>query len=153
MSSIVLGLRKATLQQEGFGVWSGGLKVSANAGEQYVSGRDDAVDAMYMLPRENFGDSWFLQLQQETASLDNLAKKLYGCVMNYFKLFKVEGQDIAAAATLKFWHACETHAQRLINDCDKPSDMQALRHIYARQIEEIFNYTCPSTTATNWRLG
>ena len=28
-----------------FGIWSGGLKVSSNAGEQYVSGGDDCIES------------------------------------------------------------------------------------------------------------
>src|SRR5690606_11842483 len=41
-----LNMRRAIQRIPVIGIWSGGLRVSNNAGEQYVSGSDDFVESM-----------------------------------------------------------------------------------------------------------
>jgi len=41
-----LSLPKAIRCRENMAIWSGGLRVSSNAGEQYVSGTDDSVESL-----------------------------------------------------------------------------------------------------------
>jgi len=48
-----------------FGIWSGGLRVSSNAGEQYAGGSDDFVESETLLSSDWLGDPWFLRLKSE----------------------------------------------------------------------------------------
>ena len=57
-----------------FGIWSGGLRVSSNAGEQYVSGSNDFVESELFLNSSVLGDEWFPKLKQEMDELDQLSK-------------------------------------------------------------------------------
>src|SRR5699024_3303067 len=78
-----------------FAIWSGGLRVSSNAGEQYVSGSNDFVESKVWLHTDILGDIWFAQLQTEMTDLDALAKMLYSCVACYFRDQSSEGNQLA----------------------------------------------------------
>jgi CRISPR system Cascade subunit CasA len=143
------GLSRAVKQVEQFSLWSGGLRVSSNAGEQYVSGTDDYVESSISLPTEFIGEIWFENLQSEMSDLDNSAKTLYGCVMSYFKHQTVDGKNQAAQATNLFWQLCESRFQDLINRCGKGMDEERhqLRKVFAGFIQQAYNHYCPKETA------
>jgi CRISPR system Cascade subunit CasA len=63
------------------GIWSGGISVSSNAGEQYASGSNDFLESEFLLQSKWIGESWFLQLKAEMNILEELAKNVYGCTM------------------------------------------------------------------------
>ncbi len=130
-----------------FGLWSGGLRVSSNAGEQYASGNDDYVESVVWLESEVLGEIWFAALKQEMEMLDQWAKTLYGCVMGYFKEQKVDGSKLAAQATQLFWQLCERDFQALVDGCDQESVRQQLRQGFADYIRQAYDRFCPQATA------
>jgi len=147
-----MGLRRAGEVLERVGIWSGGLRVSSNAGEQYVSGSDDSLESLLWLDTEALGALWFATLKAEIQGLDTLAKHLYGCVMGFFKEQKVEGGNLAAQATHLFWQLCERDAQRLFNHCDSaneesPTVRQQLRQRFSGHIYRLYDQFCPKETA------
>lgn len=148
---IRFGLEKAASTQEIFNLWSAGLRVSSNAGEQYVSGNDDAVDSNITLYAELLGQTWFDQLKVEMTELDSLAKTLYGRVMGYFKALTVDGKNIAANATNLFWQLCERDFQALVFNCENdPESNQArqkLRRKFASYQRQAYDHYCPNETA------
>lgn len=145
------GLEKARGVQELFSVWSGGLRVSSNAGEQYVSGTDDAVESSIWLESEVIGQSWFSQLKIEMDELDTLAKVLYGRVLAYFKALTVDGKNTAAMATNMFWQLCERDFQDLVGNCESTEEQrqqrQKLRRKFADYQHQSYNFYCPKETA------
>lgn len=140
-------LKKARKNADVFGVWSGGMRVSSNAGEQYASGKDDTVESLLLLHKENINKIWFEIFTQAIAELDGLAKRLYGCVFHYFKEFKKDGADQAGHATLLFWQQCETQAQALLNECDDPERMMQLKRHFADYVHQTYNQYCPNSTS------
>ncbi len=146
-----LGLTRARRHESTIGVWTGGLRVSSNAGEQYVSGSDDFVESVVLLHSDSLGESWYLQLNQEMSALEDIAKRLYGATLNYYKAQNLEGGDYAAMSTHVFWQLAERHFQDLIYACD-PEDSaaksrQALRMTFAAQINRSYDDFCPRDTA------
>ncbi|MGL5336083.1 MAG: type I-E CRISPR-associated protein Cse1/CasA [Enterovibrio sp.] len=139
--------RKITSTLTQLGIWSGGLQVSSNAGEQYVSGSNDIVESLYWLPIEDVGESWFMQLNSELNALDTVSRTLYGCVMAYYKDLKVDGKNYAAQASNRFWQLCEHDSQMLINECDEPASRKLLRQQFSRYAQQIFHTSCPAVTA------
>lgn len=136
---------------ETFSIWSGGLRVSSNAGEQYASGTDDFVESQVSLRGSALGEIWFAHLQAEMLALDELAKALYGRVLGYFKAQLVDGGDLAAQATHLFWQMCERDFQSLLYACD-PDDANAakrqrLRHRFAGYAQQAYDQLCPKDTA------
>ncbi|SFR51584.1 type I-E CRISPR-associated protein Cse1/CasA [Thiomicrospira sp. ALE5] len=141
------GLTRGAKQLKQIGIWSGGLRVSSNAGEQYVSGSDDFLESTVSIPAECIGATWFEHLQSEVSELDALAKTLYGCVMSYYKHQLVEGKNQAARATNLFWQLCEGRFQELVNGADNAQQRFALRKVFAGFVYQAFELYCSKETA------
>lgn len=141
------GLFRSRQLVENFGVWSGGLRVRNNAGEQFVSGADDFVESTVMLPLDAFGESWFSTLQQEMSELNGLAKILYSATLNYGKTLKADSKGQAGQAANLFWQQCERQFQQLVDSCDNPEEVRRLRRIFGGYVRQCYNRFCPSGTA------
>jgi CRISPR system Cascade subunit CasA len=136
------------LPMEKIGLWSGGLRVSSNAGEQYVSGSDDFVESLTFFNKEDvFKKDWYAALQQEMAELDQLARIVYGATLGYFKNQKVDGKKQAAAASNLFWQLCERKYQVLVLECKSEEKIKRLRKEFARFASTAYNTYCPNNTA------
>ena len=145
------GLDRARDATEAFAIWSGGLRVSSNAGEQYASGSDDFVESQVWLHSAMLGELWFVQLKAEMDALSELAKGLYGRVMAFFKEQKVDGGKLAAQASTLFWQLCERHFQQLVDACE-PDERGAeqrrqLRRTFAGYVQQAYDHFCPKETA------
>lgn len=148
---IDIGLRRAGYAGDILGLWSGGLSVSSNAGEQYIRGSDDYVESQVWLHSDALGEIWFAHLQAEMTALDDLSKALYGCVMGYFKALLVDAKQVAAQATHSFWELCERHAQDLLDACRSDEEGVRQRHElhlrFADAVNQSFDRYCPRDTA------
>lgn len=142
-----LALPKAIRCRENMAIWSGGLRVSSNAGEQYVSGTDDSVESVLWLLPDQLGELWFAYFQQEMDALDSVSKSLYGSVMGYFKAQLMDGEKCAAQASNLFWQLCERDSQTLIDHCDQIEKRYELRHRFFRYAMQAFDQFCPNQTA------
>jgi CRISPR system Cascade subunit CasA len=130
------------------GLWSGGLRVSSNAGEQYCSGSDDFVESVIFLNNADLGEYWYHELKQEMTDLDQLAKQVYGATMGYFKSQKSEGKNEAAQASQLFWQLAERQFQSLINACGVgKAQTDVLRHTFAHYASLSYSTYCPKDTA------
>ncbi len=131
-----------------FGLWSGGLRVSSNAGEQYVSGSDDFVESLVFMDSDYLGEIWYSHLKLEMAELDQLAKIVYGATMSYFKSQKAEGKNQAAMASNLFWQLSERKFQDLVNACGEGEEQtNALRKNFAQFASTAYNTHCGNDTA------
>lgn len=145
------GVERARGVTDIFGIWSGGLRVSNNAGEQFVSGSDDFVESLIWLQSELLGQSWFNGLKIEMEALDGLARNLYGCIVAYYRELKVDGSMAAAQSTRVFWQLCEHDFQSLVDACDTTEEgvrqRQQLRRRFAGYVRNVFDQFCPRETA------
>jgi CRISPR system Cascade subunit CasA len=145
------GLDRARDSTDSFAIWSGGLRVSSNAGEQYASGSDDYVESEIWLQSDLLGESWFVQLKTEMDSLDTIAKSLYGRVLAFHKEQSADGSQSAPRATQVFWQLCERDFQSLIDHCDQAEESlgkrQALRYRFAAYAHEAYDTFCSRHTA------
>jgi len=128
-------------------LWSGGLRVSSNAGEQYVSGTDDYVESEIALPTAFIGKAWFEQLKLEMGALEDLSKAAYGSCMSYHKAFKVDGDMIARQASNLFWQLAERQFQALIDACTDAKKAKDMRKIFAAYAQQAYDAFCPKDTA------
>jgi CRISPR system Cascade subunit CasA len=147
-------IRRVTNHSALFAIWSGGLKVSSNAGEQYASGRDDSVESTVWLASHMIGEAWFQQLKVETDALEAIAKHLYGCTAGYFKQQLKDGASHAAQATNLFWQLCEREFQGLISSCEGGDDLAEanlaryrFRRHFAANVNRAYNQYCPHDSA------
>lgn len=137
---------RARMHWREVGLWSGGLKVSNNAGEQYVSGTDDYVESEVRLSTSFLGETWFQQLQLEMGALEDLAKTLYGSCMRYQKALK-GGDQQAGQATGHFWQLVGSQFQTLVNACNNAEEAKALRRTLSWFAQQAYDTQCPHDTA------
>jgi CRISPR system Cascade subunit CasA len=143
----LLRAREAKLPK--IGLWSGGLRVSSNAGEQYVSGSDDFLESVIFMNSQYLGESWYVTLKTEMEALEQLSKIVYGATMGYFKSLNCEGKNEAAQGSHLFWQLCERKFQDLVYACDNESseETKALRKTFAHFVSTAYNNYCPNDTA------
>ncbi len=141
------GLKRARDQVNELGIWSGGLRVSNNAGEQYVSGSDDSVESLITLPQSVLGTFWFANLQLEMTDLEQLSKIVYSATLNYFKSQNMESKGQAGLASNLFWQLCERKFQDLVNVCDDTDQAQSLRKNFAGFANQAYDTYCAKDTA------
>lgn len=148
---LAVGVGRATESMDQFAVWSGGLRVSSNTGEQRAKGTDDFVESVILLQSAALGDFWFAQLQAEMVALDELARTLCSRVLAYFKTQLVDGTSLAAQATHLFWQLCERDFQSLLDHCDpdeaSATARQQLRRRFAAYAQKAYDRYCPKDTA------
>lgn len=155
-----LGLARAQQHLPSFGLWSGGLRVSSNAGEQYVTGSDDFVESWVVLDSKTLGSFWFARLNQEMDGLDRLSRTIQSAVLAYYEYFepnknsKKKKKDHKARAKMAdslFWQLCERRFQDLVNSCALGEEDQSKRNELHRKFvgyaHQAYNGQCPSRTA------
>lgn len=153
-------LVRISQQYPRFALWSGGLRVSSNAGEQYASGTDDYVQSTIWLSAALTGETFFAYFSLEIAALDKLAKLLYASVTRYYRQLsdidksgKGKAQPFVSSraeqATHLFWELCERDAQRLVDACaaeDVDTPLAAMRRHFAGYVSEAFDQACPKAS-------
>ena len=144
-----IGVSRVKKYLSEFGIWSGGLRVSSNAGEQYVSGSNDFVESELYLCSSSLGDRWFSNLKQEMDELDQISKITWSATMAFFKAQKADGKGQAAQASNLFWQLCERRFQDLVNACDNDSgeEVKKLRRTFTGFVNKAYNTYCPKDTA------
>ncbi|MGH8763149.1 MAG: type I-E CRISPR-associated protein Cse1/CasA [Nitrosospira sp.] len=142
-----LSMKRAIPHLQTLGIWSGGLRVSSNAGEQYVSGSDDFVESVIKLESGILGELWFTNLQLEMNELDSLSRTVYGATLNYFKSQNMEAKAQGAQAGNLFWQLCERRFQDLVIACGDSDQAHAMRPIFARFAHKAYDSHCPGETA------
>jgi CRISPR system Cascade subunit CasA len=150
------GFLRARKNNQEIGIWSGGLKVRGNAGDQSVKQDDDFIESHVSLPSNEEMETspqWFDNLKQEMEALDNqLAKIVYSKTISYFKSQKADGKNHAALASGLFWQLCERQFQDLVNACavegvEGMNKRKILRKDFAQFASTAYNSYCPNDTA------
>jgi CRISPR system Cascade subunit CasA len=131
------------------GIWSAGLRVSSNAGEQYVSGSDDYVESEILLESAVLGETMYINLKNEMNMLDEMSRVLYGRVAGYYRELKADGEPFSKQASELYWQLCEKRLQDLIDACyDADSNETKKLHPYFSQcVKRAYESFCPRETA------
>ena len=133
-----------------FSIWSGGVKVSSNAGEQYLTGTDNFVESDVMFSQDIIGETFFKYLEDEMQFWEKVAKILYASIFNYFSELLCDGKSLAAQGTNLYWQLCEGKFQELIDICSESSPMEklfGLRKEIRSYALQIYDEQCPNLTA------
>jgi CRISPR system Cascade subunit CasA len=145
--NLSLGLLRARQESTKIGIWSGGLKVSSNAGEQYCSGSDDFVESTVFMESSYLGETWYQQLKLEMAELDQLAKIIYGSTKSFFTDIGIHDAKQAANASNAFWQLSERQFQNLVFSCGDNEKIKTLRKTFAKFASKSYDDQCPKDTA------
>lgn len=146
-----ISLSRVKNYENPFAIWSGGLRVSSNAGEQYISGSNDFVASEVWLHRDLIKSIWFNQLELEMTAMEGIGKKLYGCIIGFYKTQLAEGGAFAGQGSNTFWQLCEQDFQELVNACNNSPEAEAnrlgLRRRLAGYALAVYDQYCPNDTA------
>ncbi len=149
-SQIDLFLLRARASVEKFGVWSGGLKVRATAGDQSVKQDDDFIESLVWLDSQILGELWFGELELAMGKLETFSTALWSAVRNYFRHVNLQpSQTIARAnsATASYWSYCETLFQQIVDGCHNPEKLEPIYQKIRNKIEELYAAMCGKETA------
>ncbi|MDD5651196.1 MAG: type I-E CRISPR-associated protein Cse1/CasA [Candidatus Nanoarchaeia archaeon] len=132
-----------------FGIWSGGIKVSNQTGEQSMKFNDDFVESEIILSSKIFSDSsdWYSKIEEEIKVLDNYSKILFSSISKYFKDFKANGKGIAKQAVNLYWQVCEQNFKELNEICNSNElDSDDFRKKMVKHAYNIYDKYCLAET-------
>lgn len=147
-------------RRESIGVWSGGLRVSSNSGEQKTAGTDDFVESETTLPPSV---DWFMPYKNEMELLMKAVFHMRKSVERYFAVLslapemdlkgKSSSEAVARGKTAErlFWQRSELLHQLLLDHCEEKEAMRGVRNKLAGLLVEVFNEVCPRDTAKQLR--
>lgn len=131
------------------GVWSGGVKVSSNAGEQYLTGKDDELESEVRFDTAHLNGLWFHAFSGLMEEVEKRAKLLYGAVNGYCRAMKMDEKNAsatAAEASGLFWQMVEPFLPDIIEGCEeKESRAVVLGRCYALVLR-LYDDSCPHGT-------
>lgn len=145
-SQVETGMSRARDFFESVELWSGGVRVTSNAGEQYLTGSDDFVESQFEFSPQDVGEQFFVNFSASVDQLDHLAKQLYSSVLGYFETMGTEGKTMAERATSKFWEIAGLHAQELIDSCFPGENPESVRNFFRATMRNTYNESCPHFT-------
>lgn len=152
-SQLRAGVELARETDEPFAVWSGGLAVTSNAGEQYASGGDDYIESVIWLDNSIVGDISFTNLKHEMKMMDDISAVLRSSVAGFYRGMAVKeaANDYAQKAVGIYWEFCEEPFNELVQCCDSSeSSIEARKKIrskIANICRDAYNDLCPNGSA------
>lgn len=107
---------------DSFGIWSGGIRLSNKAGEQYLTGDDDVVESEVSLQsswlKENSNLLWISFVKTAMQKLEKIAQAIYAAVRGYYDEAKLDNAgEYAQHAVQDFWQEAEGFSQKLLYAC------------------------------------
>ncbi len=137
-------------------VWVGGLSVSSNAGEQYVSGKDGYVESEFSFSAEYMQGKNYLRFKKFMQDLDEESKTLYVSVAGYFRKMNMDPDPagkFAGAATARFWDEMSGYAQDALDftfsgasNEQYETELTERKKKWHRLVLDIYRAVCPSDT-------
>lgn len=135
-------------------VWSGGIRVETNSGEQ--RGIDFIESETTFSPTED----WFLAFKNEMNLLGMALKELKKGIACYVKALhssemptveksKKKSEEIASKerkAEREFWQQCERYKQRIIDECEDPQGRRKIHKLVQHLLLNVFDGVCPKET-------
>ena len=127
-------------------IWSGGLKLSSKAGEQYCSGNDDyhfeELEIDSRLHKQEFQELFFKYVE----IIKNYESLLYYSVRFYNEELNLDYAKYIADASNYFWHILREEITYLF-DLIEYDDEKVLKNFVFKKTCQIYNEICPATSA------
>lgn len=130
-----------------FGIFSGGLKVRGNAGDQSVKQTDDFIDSLIWLDSKVLGDTWFQILEAEMKWLETTAYILKRCISEYLKELNETKSSLDVVAEGDFWRYGESVFQTFVDACSNPDSLISIHHNFIHYAERLYDTYCGRETA------
>ena len=146
---VEMAIRRAGRLRLDIEMWSGGLRISNDCGEQTPKGGgDDFVESSVLLKTEDL-EKWYSAFETEIKALETLSEQLGKCVMRFFKEQSLNNEGYPKKARNLFWQLCERQLVPMIDACYEKNNtmLLGLRQKFARYMHSAFDDVCPKNTA------
>lgn len=130
-----------------FGIWSGGLQVRGNSGDQSVKQDDDFVSSSIYFDTSLMKLSAYIKICDFMKTLSEYEISLKKSIDRYYKVFKIDSKGIAGNAAYDYWQKCERYFQELINACQNKKDTSDLIKNIQNELLKIYDNYCAKGTA------
>ena len=140
-------LGRARSQLDHIGIYSGGLKVRGNAGDQSVKQDDDYLESRVILNSKDMGYSWYSALESEMSHIDKIANSLWHSVTKYYSLQGNKKSKHSDKAKFQFWLECENIFQNLIDSIEDSEKNLAIHKQIVSIAMNIYDDYCYKSTA------
>ena len=132
---------------DSFNLWTGGLRVRTNSGDQSVKQSDDYVESEIRLRSKDLGTNFFLDFCNGMKRIDSYALLLRDNMKKYFKAMK-SGDASSAKAVAYYWMAADEVSDDFMDACNaddgKKRDM-VMSHLYGVMLG-LYDAFCPHET-------
>ena len=143
---IKYGLKRAKNGYSHVSIWSGGLRVSSNSGDQSVKQDNDFVESMFSFDSAVIDEYWYDRFQKEMDQLEQVSKTIYSSTKSYFDKQNMDGKALAASAAGLFWQLCERGFQGIVDACGQTEMLFDVRKGIATFALSSFDTFCPKET-------
>ncbi|MFP3042861.1 type I-E CRISPR-associated protein Cse1/CasA [Treponema primitia] len=141
-------LKRIKNKKMNIGIWSGGVKVRANSGDQSIKQDDDFVQSETRIV-SSYLEGGFLTLEQNINRLEKLSDYLYKIVSRYCNELNLNAASYAKSAKELFWQLCERKYQKLVDISlhDKDGDAESIGKYFIHCVYTAYDKSCPHKTA------
>lgn len=108
-------------------IWSGGLKIRQNSGDQSVKQSDDYVDSKITLADSDIQDGFFYKLSLIMKDLDSFGSYLHLSIEKYYGEMKIQKKSSPVTSALaSFWSYVESYSQDIFDYAEEKDVIEAL---------------------------
>ena len=131
-----------------FGLWAGGVAVSTNSGEQYVSGKNDYVNSEFLIPMDWVRQNSWSVYQGLMKEIERYASILWKSVTAFYSKQMVSEPGQRESAVRLFWERMEPMAQTVIElSCEEdPEVVESAKKSWQKLAVSCYREFCPCVT-------
>lgn len=131
-----------------FGLWVGGVAVSTNSGEQYVSGQNDYANSEFLIPMSWKRAKTYEVFKEFMKEIEDYSSILYKAVNAYFENQSEKNDKQGSAATRLFWEKMEPLAQSIISLSEEQDEekIKAAKTEWKQIARSCYDDFCPHIT-------
>jgi CRISPR system Cascade subunit CasA len=141
-------LKRIKNKKINIGIWSGGVRARATAGDQSIKQDDDFVQSETRIV-SSYLEGGFLTLEQNINRLTQLSESLRSLVFKYCDELNLDADSHAKNAQELFWQLCERKYQKLVDISlhDKDGDAESIGKYFIHCVYTVYVKCCPHKTA------
>lgn len=143
-----LFMRRTKENMDVFSVWSGGLRLRANSGDQSVKQDDDYVESEVTLASEFMDSDGYGRLAEAMKKVEGYSAGLQKAIKAYCSLID-DSTDISAKGRKMYWLAAEPLSNGLINAClsDNNTEIELILSSMRKIVIDVYDSLCPHESA------
>lgn len=131
-----------------FEIWSGGLKVRGNSGDQSIKGNDDFVESsVSFYDGDLLGDESFARLCDLAKEVDTLEVSLKKSVDSYYKFLGLSGNGRGDIACIQYLQILDSIGQSIVDSSVSIDSASGMKKIMFHSLLDVYDNHCMRETS------